>query len=127
MPAMAREPGGVLAELVWLGHIDQNAVQLFQNLKDARNAALRTVQDNSDRSDPLRLRPEQALRFLDMSQSGADGHAAVFELDAVGVCATARELDEGSVVMLGSTARRDGDEFGAFAARGVGSHRSARQ
>src|SRR5712691_9735297 len=43
-----------------------------------------------------------------MSQFGADGKNPVFELDAVCVRATARELDEGFVVLAGSTARRDG-------------------
>jgi hypothetical protein len=43
-----------------------------------------------------------------MSQPGADGASPVFELNSVGVRATARELDDGFVVLAGSTARRDG-------------------
>lgn len=42
------------------------------------------------------------------SQPGADGQSALFELNAVGIHATARESDDGFVVLAGSTARRDG-------------------
>jgi Domain of unknown function (DUF4357) len=42
-----------------------------------------------------------------MSQPGADGASPVFELNSVGVRATASELDDGFVVLAGSTARRD--------------------
>jgi Domain of unknown function (DUF4357) len=45
-----------------------------------------------------------------LAQSEADGQNPVFELDAVGVRATARELDDGFIVLAGSTARRDGTE-----------------
>ena len=45
-----------------------------------------------------------------MSQQGADGQSPMFELGAVGVRATARELDHGFVVLAGSTARRDGTD-----------------
>jgi len=43
-----------------------------------------------------------------MGQPGADEQNPVFELDAVGVRATARESDDGFVVLAGSTARQDG-------------------
>ena len=43
-----------------------------------------------------------------MSQPGPDGQGPVFELDAVGVRATAHQLDTGFVVEAGSTARRGG-------------------
>jgi len=37
-----------------------------------------------------------------------DDKGPIFELDAVGIRATARELDDGFIVLTGSTARRDG-------------------
>src|SRR5882672_9165516 len=42
------------------------------------------------------------------SQPGADEQNPVFELDAVGMRATARESDDGFVVLAGSTARQNG-------------------
>jgi hypothetical protein len=42
------------------------------------------------------------------SQPGPDGQSPVFDLDAVGVRATAHQLDDGFVVQAGSTARRGG-------------------
>jgi hypothetical protein len=64
----ATNPEGALAELVRLGYIDENAAQLFKNLKDARDAALIAARNNSPRI-PTRLWPEDALRFLDASKA----------------------------------------------------------
>jgi len=65
----AINPEGALAELVRLGYIDENAAQLFNNLKDARDAALIAVRNNSPRAAAARLWPEHALRFLDASKA----------------------------------------------------------
>ena len=62
-------PERALAELVRLDYIDENTAQLFKNLRDARDAALRTVQNNSPRATSLRLQPEQALRYRDASRT----------------------------------------------------------
>jgi hypothetical protein len=63
-------PERALAHLVQLGYIDENAAQLFENLKDGRDAALIAVRNNSPRATAAtRLWPEHALRFLDASKA----------------------------------------------------------
>jgi hypothetical protein len=69
LPMRVTESGGIIAELVRRGYIDENTVQLFQSLKDARDASLRTIQYHSYRSTALRLWPEQALRYREAAKA----------------------------------------------------------
>jgi hypothetical protein len=61
-------PGAILTELVRLGYIDENTVQLFKNLKDARDNTLLAIKSTSERTGSMRLWPEQAHRYREAAK-----------------------------------------------------------
>jgi hypothetical protein len=61
LPTKQRDNDSVLQELVRLGYINDNAVALFENLRDARNAAVHAGKS-------VRLSPTEALRYFETTK-----------------------------------------------------------